>query len=649
MPEARLLLLATGISALTVWSSLRAAQALFPSPPLAVTINAILAAVLAAVVIACLTQRAVRQRCLGWFERYSRWLQLDTIDAYLISVSPLLSLAAWTAAGLNRELLFPGVSIGLWAAALLAVVKVGLAERTHYNPEAGWDRFEIGYLAAVTLLALLARALFASQIPWLLTGDEGSMGLSAQEFLKGTWNSPFNTAWYSFPSLYFVLPAASIGLLGNTIFALRLPSAIAGALTVLCLYVYARRTFGRGPAMIASAVLAGFHFHIHFSRLALNNIWDGLFFVIFAGSLWSAWKSERTSAFVWPGLAMGISLYFYVTARMIPPILIAWLGVAQILDRAGLRRRLPGLVVLLLASLAAALPLVVYFLHNTPEFLAPMSRVGSLAGWLQDESLRTGTSPAWLLVDQLRLSTLAFFSVDLRHWYLPEIPMLMPLAATLFGLGCFLLVLRLRDLRYVFLALWLAAGIVAGALSESTPAAQRYVHLAPVVAVVIALPIVEALRLARRAWPERTVWAQRLAAVLVLAILLNDLYFYFGLYSSQTKYFGDNNTETANAVAQYLHDWPAGSDAYFIGGRMGYYSHATIAYLLPQIQGHEVLEPVSEATIEEVQGPTVFLALPERRQELAVIQAKYPGGVSLARRGASDEILFYSYELNPPD
>ena len=647
--DARLLLLATVISALTIWSSLRAAQALFPTPPIGVTINALLAGALAAVVVGCLANAAFRQRCLGWFHRYSRWLRLDPIDAYLITLAPALSLAAWTAAGLNRQLLFPGMSIGLWVAAILAAVKAGFSVDSAGNPEAGWSRRELGFLAAVTLAAFLVRGLFPGRIPWLLTGDEGSMGLSAVEFLDGTWNSPFNLGWYSFPSLYFMVPAASIELLGNTVAALRLPSAIAGALTVFCLYVYVRRAFGRTPAIISSAVLAAFHFHIHFSRLGLNNIWDGLFFVIFAGSLWWAWSSQRSSTFVWPGVTLGLSLYFYVTTRMLPPILLVWLAIAFLSDRAGFRRRLPGLVVMLLAGLAVALPLLVYFLHYPAEFMAPMSRVGSITTWLQQETVRTGDSAAILVLDQLRLSALAFFSVDLRHWYLPEIPMLMPLAATLFALGCLLLILRLRDLRYSFIGLWLLAGIVAGAISESTPAAQRYVHLAPVVALVISLPLVEAIRLAARAWPQRVVWAQGLAGLVVVGLVATDLFFYFGQFSRQPKFFGDINTETANAVAESLQDWPAGTDAYFFGGRMGYYSHSTIAFLVPHIDGHEVIEPVAAGDSWLVDGPTIFLALPERVEELNRIQAAYPGGWSEARLGQTGEVLYYSYSLNHPN
>jgi 4-amino-4-deoxy-L-arabinose transferase-like glycosyltransferase len=66
-------------------------------------------------------------------------------------------------------------------------------------------------------------------------------------------------------------------LFGETTEALRLQAAIFGTLSILAAYALTRLLWGRRPALIAAALLATYHFHIHFSRNAMNNIYDALF------------------------------------------------------------------------------------------------------------------------------------------------------------------------------------------------------------------------------------------------------------------------------------------------------------------------------------------------------------------------------------
>ncbi|MFP3853837.1 MAG: ArnT family glycosyltransferase [Anaerolineales bacterium] len=639
--SARLLAMAAAISALLVWSGLKAAQELFPNIPAGVTVQALLASVLAAITLGSLINQGFRARAFSLFARYSRWLRLDPVDALLITLASFISLAAWSAAGLLRQTLFPTITALLWTAALASVVKVG------FQPDhrrARWSRAEIAFVAAVTLAAFLIRGLQLDTIPWLLTGDEGSIGLSAFQFAQGEWDSPFNLAWFSFPSLFFMLPGAFIKIFGNTTAALRLPSAIAGALTVLALYGYGRRAFGRIPAVLASTMLAAFHFHIHFSRLGLNNIWDGFFFVVVAGTLWRAWVRGQPSHYIWPGVGMGLSIYFYATSRFIPILVLGWLILAAIKDRRAVRQQAAGLLVMALASLAVALPLLAFFSHHPQEFMAPFTRVGALTEWLANETVSTGESALSIILEQLRLSSLAFFSVDLRTWYLPEIPMLMPLASTLFGLGCIILLLNGLDLRYSFLILWLLIGIVSGAASESTPAAQHFVFIAPPVMLVIGVALAEGLRLINVAWPNRSLWAYGLVGILVLNIAIGDLYFYFGEFSAHRK-FGDINTETANVLAEYLQNQPAGADAYFLTGRMGFYSHSTVPFLAPHVDGYDVSVPIGEYDAIEENSNLIFLVLPERVDEMEFIHSNYPGGTLQQHKGQGNQVRFFSYSL----
>ncbi len=254
--------------------------------------------------------------------------------------------------------------------------------------------------------------------------------------------------------------------------------------------------------------------------------------------------------------------------------------------------------------------------------------------------------PAWrILLDQFRTSALAFTSVDLRHWYAIDHPMLFPLAASLFFLGLLRSLTRIMDLRYLWLLLWLAAAISAGALSESTPAAQRYVLVAPCIALLIAVPLEEVAERILAPWPERRPWVYAGLAVLLAALIWTDLSFYFGDYTPSRR-FSDRNTEVAQRLAEYLQSREAGQRVYFVGApRMGFYSISTLPYLAPQVEGVD-LDEAQLANLDEAPPETaIFVFLPEHGQTLEQIRERFPRGNVREIFGKDAELLFIAYEM----
>ncbi len=193
-------------------------------------------------------------------------------------------------------------------------------------------------------------------MPYVLSGDEGSAGLTAWEFRTGARDNLLSLGWFSFPALYFGLLSVSQAVFGRTAEAIRLVSALAGALTIPALYWMARQMFGRPAALAAAAWLGAFHVHVFFSRLAYNNIFDGLLFVLAAGGLWLGWQEGRRDGFLLAGLSLGLSQYFYTTARLTPIVLTIWV-VLLAFHRRPDRARTSGLAAAGLAALAVFLPL----------------------------------------------------------------------------------------------------------------------------------------------------------------------------------------------------------------------------------------------------------------------------------------------------
>jgi hypothetical protein len=384
-----------------------------------------------------------------------QWLDTRASRLPYLLAALCLSASAAYLAGTQPLLRLPGFSLGFW---LTGIALMLYATSAVARPSTRLPRVEFIGLAALSVAALSTRVILLERIPWLLAGDEASVGISASEFLDGLWNNPFGVAWYSFPSLFFMIPAASIRLFGQTIEALRLPAVVAGSLTVAALFFYARAAFGRTLAFFSAAYLVFFHFHIHFSRIALNNIWDGLVFTLFAYLLWRAWSEERPALFAWAGLVAGLGLYFYTSARLLFVMLPIWFLVAWLRERAKVRRIGARWLVVLASAAVVALPLAVFFATHPDEFKAPMARVSLLGGWLEREVAATG-EPGWrILLDRLGDSALAFTGRNLTHWYKIDHPMLLPLPATLFLIGIVVSFWRALDLRYTWLLLWLGAG-----------------------------------------------------------------------------------------------------------------------------------------------------------------------------------------------
>lgn len=590
-----------------------------------------------------------------WFgsplERLSRWFGMRPFQAMLLVVAPILSLAARVAAGDGALTRSPGLANATWIAGVVCILLANWRQGQRLSLTSG-SRSDLLIAGSLFIVAFLLRVLFVGQVPWLLTGDEGSGGLSAVAFISGRLENLFTIGWYSFPSLYFYVQSLSIRLFGQTILALRVPSTLAGAATVFALYYLVRDAFGRWAAVLAAGYLAAFHFHIHFSRLGINNVWDGLFVVAFSALLWHAWEFDdassggRRMSFVMAGVALGLAQYFYTSSRALFVMLPIWLVFALLKDRRALRNRLPGIVALLMAALTVFLPLALFFVRHPNEFSAPMNRVTILGRWMENEIQLRGVSQWSIFVNQIVHSALGFTSENLRAWYQPDHPMLLALPSALFLLGLVLMAPRILDLRVTWLALWLAAAVVAGALSQNPPSAQRYVFAAPLVALLVGFPLAEVGGWLARAWPKRRAIPQvALTAILVVAIV-GDLDFYFGDYSFNRR-FGDFNTETATALGYYLADQKPGLEVYFFGApRMGYTSLSTVPYLAPLAVGHDVFEPISSPPDVTLTGSTAFIFLPERLNELELVRQEFPFGNEISIRGKKDVLLFTSYVVD---
>jgi 4-amino-4-deoxy-L-arabinose transferase-like glycosyltransferase len=574
----------------------------------------------------------------------TRWLGVTSGQACCLLLAPVFAVIAGTAAGLNEKMADPVVGMWAWALAILLVV-MGAWPSSMPRWSPSWKI--MGPALGLFLAALLIRAIQTASIPLILTGDEGSAGLSAYGWVKGTANNPFVVGWYSFPSLYFMLQSFSIRLLGTTTEAIRLTSALVGALTVPALYLVARPWLGNRAAFLAALYLAAFHFHVNFSRIALNNVWDGLGYVIVLGALVHGWRTGRRASFVLAGLVLGLLQYFYPSSRLLVLLVAAWLVVATLLDRRRLLGALPNLRLMGLAAVIPVIPLVMFYLRFPNEFLAPLSRFSVLGEWMKNELVITGDTVQAILLRQFSLGFQAFTATPLRHWYMPGTPILREVPAALFLAGLALMLLRLRDERIWLIGLWLAAFGAAGALSESTPASQRYVSVAPAVCLVLAYGVDTTGQYLVRLWPRLRKAIPAVSLLLIAALAVDDLRFYFLEYTPNSQFGGDNGW-VAQKLGSYLRGFPDTTYVAFFGApRMGFGSIPSLQYLAPQVDGTDMNYAWGSPDNPPVSGrPLLYAFLPEREVELRAAMAALPDGELVQMTSPTGGPLVWVYQ--PP-
>ena len=580
-------------------------------------------------------------------KRIGSWLGVTPSQALFLALSLPLALIVPIAAGPLPRMVSPVAAVCAW---LLSITLAIAGAITHNHKRIQISKSTLLWAGFLVVIAFIFRGVATEHFPIALTGDEGSAGVESTYFIDGKWNNIFVVGWLSFPSLFFFIQSLPIRILGQTTTALRTLSALVGALTVVATYLAGKKMFNQRVGLIAALSLAALHFHVHFSRIALNNIWDGLWYVIVIGAVWVGWQEEDRRAYVLAGVGLGFSQYFYITSRALFVLLFASFVLAFLLNRQKLYRALPHIFVMLLVTAVIFLPLAWFYVKFPPQYFAPFNRASALGNWLTTEMQITGL-PAWrILTKQISTGFQAFTFTPLLFWYKPEIPILQPLPAALFYIGLLLLVLRYRDGQLVLLTLWLTAIALAGGLSESTPAAQRYVAGAPVCSLLVGIGLDGAARTLSAKIPRAIKFFSVLAFVTITGIMINDLYFYFVTYTQ--KNIADNthnNVVVAQQLADELKDKPAGTQVFFFGvPRMGYHSFNSIAFLAPQVEGIDINIPWNSLgeKPEVLSAPAFFVFLPEQEVEIKDVQNDYPGGTLTTERTWNNEILFWVYEVH---
>jgi 4-amino-4-deoxy-L-arabinose transferase-like glycosyltransferase len=624
------------------------------------------------------------------------WLRDHPVQVGLVALGLLLSLVA-TLLAQGRAMDQPSGAVVLpW---LLASGAVGLAVAwpAAWPPLAGRDWLarlqrvsrqawlEVATVVALTALAFLLRATALDRVPYTLGGDEAWHGLLARQVLAGQVRNPFVMGYMSMPTFFYWPLSWSLWLVGNDVAGLRFPAALVGTATVPILYFFARDLWGRRVALLSALFLATYDYHIHYSRLGANNVWDPFFVLLVLWLLHRGLvaqpsggaqdRSGRYRSFLAAGMILGLSFYFYTGARLLPLLMAAYVALIWLQRRRQKQPQKRGqieglgrhLALLVAAFVVVAGPMLGYALSHLDEWNARINQVGIIqSGWLAREPGLTGKSTLQILAEQFLRAAGAFHVFpDRTVWYGTPRPLLGFLAGAFALLGLAWAVAHWRERRYFLVLIWFWSVIITGGmLTESPPSSQRLVIAIPAVALLVAIGLAQTARLARRLLqpgvprPDslqphsfRPRWAKSenvVLGLLIAIIAVSSVHFYFVDFAPSGRY-GSQNGETATMIGHYLHDLDGGYRAYFFGAPRIYWSFGTMAFLAPNVPGQDVVEPLAALPDFVDQGRSaVFIFLPERSGELAWVQQAYPGGTRREFRDAGGNVRFTVYEVSNP-
>jgi 4-amino-4-deoxy-L-arabinose transferase-like glycosyltransferase len=204
-------------------------------------------------------------------------------------------------------------------------------------------RWKLWALVAILWVAAILRLAALSDAPPGPGYDELQNTRLAERVLAGRWAIYFPENHGQEP-LYPMLEALAVRLLGWSVFAIRLPAALLGVLSVLALYLAGRKLTSPRAALLAAAFYAISFWPLVETRMALETsllpLLAGLAMLFLARGLGRdsgpRWRTGLD--FVLAGVFLGGHVYAYTPGRVMLLLPLGLLVYLLAFDRAVLRR-----------------------------------------------------------------------------------------------------------------------------------------------------------------------------------------------------------------------------------------------------------------------------------------------------------------------
>jgi len=411
---------------------------------------------------------------------------------------------------------------------LYAILMAYFALRSNGQVSISRFRFDRRTTALLLLLAvgLSLRMFNLRNFPAAFLPDEsGSLEFSLYNVFNPALGSqtihPLRTGLDAQPVLYSYILRLSVELFGFTFWGVRMSSVIAGTLSIAAVYFMIRQFDRERTAWFAAILMAAYHFHIHWSRISLSNIWTTLFLPLTLGFFIRGWRESRDNDALLAGLCLGLTAYFYTGGYILIFLIGAVIWQIWRTPHEYTRFTLYTGKMLTLTTVVAA-PLMVFALLNPASFLERASTVFAWKPGTTEILLGPDTTSWDLLVYQFTHSFGAFnIYPDVTHFYAPDVPFLIGISSLLFLIG---IPLAIGKKKWLPLFWILIVTLFGGMMSAGTPGSSHFTPVIPAICWLVAIPLNGMAEAKQPRW----------AYILLAAIIVTDIVFYFWIYPSNS-------------------------------------------------------------------------------------------------------------------
>lgn len=464
----------------------------------------------------------------------------------------------------------------------------------------------------IIVLASVLRLIALDTHPIGLNADEAAIGYNAYSLIQ-TGKDEHNTSWplvfRSFddfkPPIYFYLVLPFVKLLGLTVLAVRLPSAILGIATVYLLYLLSNQllykklldskylTISTGD--LAAFLLAISPWHIHFSR----GGWEvnaATFFLVLG--LWAFYKGLKQPKFLFLWVfSFVVSLYTYHSIRVVAPLLGLYLLIAHFQD---LRKttHLRTFVYSIVMGVVLIIPLTIQLLSSSGQARfagvsifadqGPVLQANVLRGEHQDPQ---GLAPK-LLHNRYLYYGLRFFNNYTKHFSptflfldgdeiarskVPNMGQsyLWTLPFFAFGLWYFA---KNKNRRIGLVVAWILVGVIPASLTFQSPHALRAQNISVPLQIIVAFGMYQTYLWIKQIKFIKTIIITSLAILLITIVFsvsrYTHLYYVhypkeYGFawqpgFSQLADYLNNNDSEYDQVIISTRYDQPYILLAFFL-------------------------------------------------------------------------------------
>jgi len=378
---------------------------------------------------------------------------------------------------------------GYAVAILLAVRAITLHRRGWEFPfrsteNPGWSWFECACLVVIVSIGAVMRMYALNRLVDYFEGELSPYSAAATS-LKGMFvaNKGINGPWAPLGILYYVPIYLVTHVFGTTLLSLRLSSAIVGVLTIVVVYLLARKLSGRAGGLFAAAIFSLNCLHIGWSRTDIHphgvTAWP-VMLLCFALIV-----AHETRKLVWGvivALLMGLTWHQYPSGQSGVAIPFFAGALFLVVNRWQKPLTWPQVVCVIFGLVLwfAGLPVSYYIADGTWTVMNPFNLTGPRALWGGEQGSRPVQETIMLV-----------FSSSVRHvWeilqgifyhvpklfhqeWVPALHGLYPrsvawLEVPLVVIGLTYVVIHIRQFESAIMLSWIVTAILPAILSESS-------------------------------------------------------------------------------------------------------------------------------------------------------------------------------------